>query len=147
MKIIAENRKAKFDYFIETSFEAGIQLLGTEVKSIRENNVQLKEAFIVEQSGELFIKNMHIAEYRFGNINNHDPLRTRKLLLNRREIDKIIKEKQLQGYTVVPTRLYLKGQLVKIEIALGKGKKLYDKRQTIKDRDQQRAAMSRMKYK
>lgn len=147
MKIIAENRKAKFDYFIETSFEAGIQLLGTEVKSIRENNVQLKEAFIVEQSGELFIKKMHIAEYRFGNINNHDPLRTRKLLLNRREIDKIIKEKQLQGYTVVPTRLYLKGQLVKIEIALGKGKKLYDKRQTIKDRDQQRAAMSRMKYK
>ncbi len=147
MKIIAENRKAKFDYFIETSFEAGIQLLGTEVKSIRENNIQLKEAFIVEQSGELFIKNMHIAEYRFGNINNHDPLRTRKLLLNRREIDKIIKEKKLQGYTVVPTRLYLKGQLVKIEIALAKGKKLYDKRQTIKDRDQQRAAMSRMKYK
>lgn len=147
MKVITENKKAKFDYFIEDTFEAGIQLVGTEVKSIRANNVNLKEAFVIERGGELYVMNMHIAEYKYGNINNHDTRRDRKLLLRKKQIEKIIKEKQLQGYTIVPTKMYFKGQLIKLEIALAKGKKNYDKRNVIKDRDQKRAAQGRMKYK
>lgn len=135
MKIISENRKARFDYFIESTFEAGIVLTGTEIKSVRKNNVNLRDSYVGERNGELWLYNAHIAEYDHGNINNHRPTRERKLLLNRKEINKITKEKQLEGYTIVPTKMYLKGQYAKVEIALAKGKKNYDKRETIKERD------------
>lgn len=135
MKIVTENRKARFDYFIESTFEAGIVLTGTEIKSVRKNNVNLRDSYVGERDGELWLYNAHIAEYDHGNIYNHKPTRERKLLLNRKEINKIIKERQLQGYTIVPTKMYLKGQFAKVEIALAKGKKNYDKRETIKERD------------
>ena len=135
IKLIANNKKARFDYFIEDTFEAGIVLHGTEVKSLRMGKCSIKESFIRPEKGELYIYNMHISPYEKGNIFNKDPLRNKKLLLHKHEINKIMGQIAVKGYTIVPLRVYFKGSLVKIEIGLGKGKKLYDKRATEKERD------------
>ena len=130
IKIIANNKKAYHDYFIEDKIEAGIDLFGTEVKSIRQGSVNLKASWINIKDGEAFIMGMHISPYEKGNIFNKDPLRVRKLLLHRREIDKLFGLVKQDGYSLIPTSLYLKGSYVKLEVALAKGKKLYDKRET-----------------
>ena len=137
-KVIAVNRKARFEYFLEEFYEAGIALTGTEIKSIRGGHAQFKDAYIDFVGSEAFIKDMHIAQYDHGNIFNHDETRDRKLLLHKREIRYLKKKVQIKGYTVIPVRLYLKNGMAKMEIALAKGKNLYDKRQTEKQRDAQR---------
>ena len=139
-KIIANNKKAFYDYFIEDKYEAGIELVGTEVKSLRMGKCSIKEAFVRIQKGEVFIYGMHISPYEKGNIFNRDPLRARKLLLHRYEIRKIEGQIAQKGYTLVPLNVYLKGSLMKVEIGLAKGKKLYDKRQDIAKKDQKREA-------
>ncbi len=138
IKIIAQNRKARHDYFIEETYEAGIVLAGTEVKSVRQGNVNLRDSYAVIKDGEVFLYNMHISPYEKGNIFNRDPLRTRKLLLNRREINKLTGYVQQKGYTLVPLKVYLKRGWVKVELAVARGKKSYDKRQSIAKRDAQR---------
>lgn len=147
IKQIAQNKKAYHDYFIEDKYEAGIELSGTEVKSIRMGKVNIKDSYINYRNGEMFIFGMHISPYEKGNIFNKDPIRTRRLLLHKREINKIFGLMQRQGYTVVPTSCYFKDSLVKVEIALAKGKKLYDKRDTeakkSADRDMSRALRER----
>jgi len=136
MKIISNNKKAYHDYFIEQTYEAGIELKGTEIKSVRNSNVSLRDSYIKIKNGEAFVEGMHIAKYEQGNIFNHDPLRTRKLLLHKKEIRKLEKEIKESGYTLIPTKLYFdNGSKVKLEIALAKGKKLYDKRHTLKEKD------------
>lgn len=140
IKLIANNKKARHDYFIDEVFEAGIALHGTEVKSLRMGQCSIKEAFIGIQNGEVFIHQMHINPYEKGNIFNKDPLRVRKLLLHKSEILKLMGQIKIKGYTIVPLRVYLKGSLVKIEIGLARGKKLYDKRQDIAKKDQEREA-------
>ncbi len=130
IKVIANNKKAYHDYFIEDKYEAGIELFGTEVKSVRQGSVNLKDSWINIKDGEAFIMGMHISPYEKGNIFNKDPLRVRKLLLHRREIDKLFGLVKQDGYSLIPTSLYLKGSYVKVEVALAKGKKLYDKRET-----------------
>ena len=140
VKLIANNKKARHDYFIEETFEAGIALHGTEVKSLRMGQCSIKEAFIGIQNGEVFIHQMHINPYEKGNIFNKDPLRVRKLLMHKYEINKLTGQIKTTGYTIVPLRVYLKGSLVKVEIGLAKGKKLYDKRQDIAKKDQEREA-------
>lgn len=147
IKIIAKNKKARHDYFIEETFEAGIELRGTEVKSLRMGKCSLKEAFVRVINGEVFIMNMHISPYEKGNIFNKDPIRVRKLLLHRSEINKLIGKVAQQGYTIVPLSIYFKGRLVKVEIALAKGKKLHDKRQEIAKKDQRRATERDFKVK
>ncbi|MBE3595258.1 MAG: SsrA-binding protein SmpB [Candidatus Carbobacillus altaicus] len=132
-KVLAQNRKARHDYFIEETYEAGIVLTGTEVKAVRQGKVNLKDSFARFKDGELFLLNMHISPYAQGNRFNHDPLRTRKLLLKRRELDRLQGLVQQQGYALVPLLLYLKGGLIKVELALAKGKKLYDKREAMKE--------------
>ena len=134
-KIIANNKKAFYDYFIEDKYEAGIELVGTEVKSLRMGKCSIKEAFVRIQKGEVFIYGMHISPYEKGNIFNRDPLRARKLLLHRYEIRKIEGQIAQKGYTLVPLNVYLKGSLMKVEIGLAKGKKQYDKRQDIAKKD------------
>ena len=146
-KIIANNKKAFFDYFIEEKYEAGIELVGTEVKSLRMGKCSIKEAFVRIQKGEVFIYGMHISPYEKGNIFNKDPLRARKLLLHRYEIRKIEGQIAQKGYTLVPLNVYLKGSLMKVEIGLAKGKKLYDKRQDIAKKDQRREAEKQFKVK
>lgn len=146
-KIIANNKKAFFDYFIEDKYEAGIELVGTEVKSLRMGKCSIKEAFVRIQKGEVFIYGMHISPYEKGNIYNKDPLRPRKLLLHRYEIRKIEGQIAQKGYTLVPLNVYLKGSLMKVEIGLAKGKKLYDKRQDIAKKDQRREAEKQFKVK
>lgn len=138
MKIIAQNRRARYDYFLEQKFEAGIVLVGTEVKSIRAGEVHLSEAYVELRDNEVYITGMHINHYRQGNINNHEEDRRRKLLLNKREIKRLSDASQLSGYTIVPTRIYLKRGLVKLEIAIAKGKAEYDKRETVKKRQAER---------
>lgn len=140
MKLIANNKKARHDYFIEDVYEAGIALHGTEVKSLRMGQCSIKEAYIEIRQGEMFIQKMHINPYEKGNIFNKDPLRVKKLLLHKYEINKLAGKIKEAGYTVVPLRVYLKGSLVKVEIGLAKGKKLYDKRQDIARKDQEREA-------
>jgi len=140
IKYIANNKKAYFDYFIEDTYEAGIVLHGTEVKSLRMGKCSVKEAFIRPQGEELFIYHMHISPYEKGNIFNKDPLRTRKLLLHKNEIRKIIGLQAREGFTIVPLKVYFSGSLAKIEIGLAKGKKLYDKRHDIAKKDQRREA-------
>ena len=140
IKLIANNKKAYHDYFIEDTYEAGISLAGTEVKSLRMGKCSLKESFIRMERGELFVYNMHISPYEKGNIFNKDPLRVRKLLLHRYEINKLSARVEQKGYTLVPLRVYFKDSLVKVEVGLARGKKLYDKRDTIAKRDQQREA-------
>ncbi|MBQ4521558.1 MAG: SsrA-binding protein SmpB [Lachnospiraceae bacterium] len=144
-KLIANNKKAYFDYFIEETFEAGIELHGTEVKSLRMGHCSIKESFIEVDNGEVFIHQMHISPYEKGNIFNKDPLRVKKLLLHKSEIHKILGQSKMKGYTVVPLKVYFKGSLVKVEIALARGKKLYDKRESIAKKDQQREAMKDFK--
>ena len=139
-KLIANNKKAFHDYFIEDTWEAGIALVGTEVKSLRMGKCSLKESFIQIHKGEVFIYNMHISPYEKGNIFNKDPLRTRKLLLHKSEISKMIGQINQKGYTLIPLKVYFSGSLVKVQIGLCKGKKLYDKRQDISKRDQLREA-------
>ncbi|GIN89102.1 SsrA-binding protein [Siminovitchia terrae] len=148
-KLVAQNRKANHDYFIEDTYEAGIVLQGTEIKSIRAGRVNLKDSFARIQNGEVFIHNMHISPYEHGNRYNHDPIRTRKLLLHRKQINKLIGETKEAGYTLVPLKLYLKNGFAKMLIGLGKGKKQYDKREDLKrkeaKRDIERAFRDRQK--
>lgn len=147
IKLIANNKKACFDYFIEDTFEAGISLAGTEVKSMRMGKCSIKESFVRIENGEVFIYGMHISPYEKGNIFNRDPLRVRKLLMHKYEINRLTGKAAQQGYTVVPLRVYLKGSLVKIEIGLARGKKLYDKRQDIAKKDMRREAEKDFKVK
>lgn len=139
-KLIANNKKARHDYFVEDSFEAGIVLHGTEVKSLRMGQCSIKEAFVGIDNGEAFIRQMHISPYEKGNIFNKDPLRSRKLLLHKTEIAKMVGETKQKGYTLIPLRVYFKGSRVKVEIGLCRGKKLYDKRKDIAKKDQVREA-------
>ena len=140
IKLVAQNKKAHFEYFLEELFEAGISLSGTEVKSLRQGKCSLKESFVRIENGEAFIYNMHISPYEQGNIFNKDPLRTRKLLLHKSEIRRLIGKVKNDGYTIVPVKIYFKGNYAKLQIALAKGKKLYDKRQDIAKKDQRREA-------
>ena len=133
--ILAKNKKAFHDYFIEEKLEAGIELVGTEVKSVKAGKISIKESFVRIIRNEIFIMNMHITPYEFGNINNVPESRVRKLLLSRREINKWEAKIKEQGYTIVPLSVYTKQRLVKVEIALAKGKKLHDKRETLKRKD------------
>lgn len=144
-KLIATNRRAHFDYFLSDFTEAGVELTGTEIKSIRAGHVSLTGAFIDIRDGEAFVVGMQITPYKEGNIFNTSPLRDKKLLLHKREIAKFNKMVSQQGYTVVPVEIYLRKGLCKIQIALGKGKKEYDKRQVIKERDIKRNIAKRMK--
>lgn len=140
-KIIANNKKAYHDYFIEEKYEAGVELVGTEVKSVRKGNCSIKQAFVrIDKNAEVWIYGMHINPYEQGNIFNKDPLRVRKLLLHRSEINKLIGKIEQKGFTLVPLSVYFKGSKIKVEIALAKGKKLYDKRHDIAKKDQKRAA-------
>ncbi len=146
-KLIANNKKARFDYFIEDTFEAGIALAGTEVKSLRMGKCSVKESFIRIEKGEVYIYNMHISPYEKGNIFNKDPLRVRKLLLHKYEVNKMLGKMQQKGYTIVPLQVYFKGNLCKVEIGLARGKKLYDKREDIAKKDQRREAEKNFKVK
>ena len=147
IRLIANNKKAYHDYFIEDTYEAGIELAGTEVKSMRMGKCSIKESFIQIDRGEVFVWGMHISHYEKGNIFNKDPLRTRKLLLHQYEIRKIAAKITEKGYTLVPLKVYFKGSLVKVEIGIAKGKKLYDKRQDIAKKDQKREAEREFKVK
>lgn len=138
MKIVSNNKKAYHDYFILDTYEAGIELKGTEIKSVRKGSVNLKDSFIRIKDNEAFIENMHIAPYEQGNRFNHDPLRTRKLLLHKKEIKKLQKEVKENGLTIVPTKLYFNTSKLKVEVCLARGKKLYDKRQDLKEKDSKR---------
>ena len=138
VKVIAQNKKARHDYFIEETYEAGIVLTGTEVKSVRLGKVNLKDSYADVKGGEVFLHNMHISPYEKGNIFNRDPMRSRKLLLHRREINKLIGYIQQKGLTLVPLKIYLKKGLVKVELAVARGKKLYDKREDAARRDARR---------
>ena len=140
MKLIANNKKAFHDYFIEDTYEAGIALAGTEVKSLRMGKCSIKESFIRVENGEVYIYGMHISPYEKGNIFNKDPLRVRKLLLHKSEINKLAGQIKMKGYTLMPLKVYFKGSLVKVEIGLARGKKLYDKRQDIAKKDAKREA-------
>ena len=145
IKIIATNRKASFNYFLSDNLECGVSLLGTEIKSLRKNSCNITDAYIVFRNNEAEIINMHIPHYKEANIFNHEPFRTRKLLLHRKEIRYYMDKIKVQGYTVVPTKVYFKNGKAKIEIALAKGKKLYDKRESEKNRDDERMIEKVMK--
>lgn len=140
------NKKATYDYFIEDTYEAGIVLRGTEIKSIRNGSANLQDSHATVKNSELFLLNMYIAPYREGNMFNHDERRTRKLLLHKKEIIKIASKLNTEGYTLVPLKLYFKGNKVKILLGVAKGKKQYDKRETIKKRDLEREARKEAKY-
>lgn len=135
IKIISLNKKASFNYFLSDNLECGIELYGTEIKSIRDNGVNISDAYVLIRNMEAYIINMNISPYKKGNIFNKDPLRDRKLLMHKKQILKYYQKSEQGGYTIVPTKIYLKDGKCKIEIALGKGKKLYDKREDIKKRD------------
>ena len=139
-KLIANNKKAFHDYFIDETYEAGVALHGTEVKSMRMGKCSIKESFIRIENGEVFVYGMHVSPYEKGNIFNKDPLRVKKLLMHKYEINKLAGKIAEKGYTIVPVEVYLKGSLVKVEIALAKGKKLYDKRADIAKKDLRREA-------
>ena len=147
VKLISNNKKAYHDYFIEDTYEAGISLVGTEVKSLRMGKCNIKEAFIKEKNGELLVYGMNISPYEKGNIFNRDPLRIRKLLLHKNEIRKISQQIAQQGFTVIPLKVYFKGSLVKVEVGVCKGKKLYDKREDIAKKDQRGEAEREFKIK
>ncbi len=135
MKVVCQNRKAYHDYHIEETMEAGIALLGTEVKSLREGRANLKDSYVIVKDAEAFLLNCHIAPYSHGNIMNHDPLRTRKLLMHRKEIDRLKGKATLRGFTLIPLKIYFKGPLAKVEVGLARGKKLFEKRDKIKERE------------
>ena len=145
VKIISQNKKAYHDYFVEEKYEAGVELFGTEVKSIRAGKVNVKESYCDIKDGEVFVLGMHISPYEQGNVFNKDPLRPKKLLLHKREILKLFGLVSQKGYTLVPLQVYLKNSRVKIEIGLCRGKKLYDKRDTIAKHDADREIERRMK--
>ncbi len=145
IKIIANNKKAYHEYFVDEVFEAGLALQGTEVKSIRMGQVSIKEAYCRIRNGEVFVDNMNISPYEQGNRENHEPLRSRKLLLNRYEIDKLIKKVDEKGLTLVPTKIYFKDSRAKLEIGVCRGKKLYDKRETLKRKQADREASRAMR--
>ncbi len=145
IKTVTTNKKAFHDYFVIESFEAGISLVGTEIKSIRNGNVNLKDAWCSIDDGELYVKQMHISPYEFGNIFNRDPMRKRKLLVHKREIMRLLGLIKQQGLTIIPLSLYLKGSLVKVQVGVCKGKKLYDKRDDAAKRDANRNIERAMK--
>lgn len=147
MKLVANNKKAYHDYFIDEKYEAGIVLHGTEVKSMRMGKCSIKEAFIRIENGEMSVYGMHVSPYEKGNIFNKDPLRVKKLLLHKYEINKLSGQIAEKGYTLVPLQVYFKDGLAKVEIGLAKGKKLYDKRQDIARKDQKREAEKELKIK
>jgi SsrA-binding protein len=138
IKIVSVNRKARHDYFIIETYECGIELVGTEVKSIRAGQMNLKDSYAQVKNGELYLYGMHISPYEHGNVFNHDPFRTRKLLVHKREIRKLVAEQQLSGYSLSPLEAYFKDGKVKIQLAVAKGKKLFDKRASIAERDAER---------
>lgn len=138
VKTIATNRKARHDYFIDETYEAGLVLTGTEIKSIRAGHVNLRDSFAVVKEGELWLMNAHIAPYDQGTYANHEPRRSRKLLMHRREINRIAGKLQEKGFTLVPLRLYLKNNLAKVELGLGRGKKQYDKRAALREKETRR---------
>ncbi|MBO5246665.1 MAG: SsrA-binding protein SmpB [Eubacterium sp.] len=139
-RLIANNKKARHDYFLEETFEAGIELHGTEVKSLRQGHCSIKEAFIHIENGQVIIYGMHVSPYEKGNIFNKDPMRPKRLLMHKKEIMRLLGKIKEKGYTLVPVQVYFKGSLVKVEIALARGKKLYDKRQDIAKKDARREA-------
>lgn len=145
MKIVCQNKKAYYDFNIAETTEAGIQLLGTEVKSLRGGRANLKDGYVLIKNSEVFLLNCHISPYSHGNITNHDPLRTRKLLLNKKEINRLRDKAQQKGYTLIPLKIYFKGPYAKVEIGLAKGKRLYEKRETIKEREAKREIERAMK--
>ncbi len=145
IKLIANNKKAYHDFFIEDTFEAGVSLHGTEVKSLRMGKCSIKEAFVRIENGEVFVYGMHVSPYEKGNIFNKDPLRVKKLLMHRYEINKLMGKIKEKGLTLVPLKVYFKGSLVKVEIGLARGKKLYDKREDIAKKDQRREAEKEFK--
>ena len=147
IRLIANNKKAFHDYFIDDTYEAGVELFGTEVKSLRNGKCSIKEAFIRIEKGEVYVYGMHVSPYEKGNIFNKDPLRVKKLLLHRYEIQKLEGKIAQKGYTLVPLKVYFKGSLVKVEVGLARGKKLYDKRQDIAKKDQKREAQRDFKIK
>jgi len=138
VKVITVNRQAYHDYYIERTIEAGLALKGTEIKSIRDGKVNLRGSYAIARNGELWLENAHIAVYEHGNRYNHEPMRSRKLLLHRREINQFVGRVETKGLTLIPLKLYLKGGRAKIELGLGRGKKLYDKREAIAERDVKR---------
>lgn len=144
-KLIAKNPNAHHNYEIKSTIEAGIELYGTEIKSIRNGKINLKDSYAVIKNGEVFVYGIHISPYEFGNIYNKDPLRTRKLLLNRSEINKLVGQVNQQGVSLIPVSAYFKGSRVKIELGIGKGKKLYDKREDMKKKDAELTIKRNMK--
>jgi SsrA-binding protein len=146
IKIVAQNKKARHDYFIEETYEAGIVLSGTEIKSIRAGRANLKDSFARVKDGEVWLMNMHISPYEQGNRYNHDPTRTRKLLLHKREIGKLVGLTQEKGFSLIPLKIYLKNGFAKIDLAVAKGKKKYDKRQTLKKREETRNIQAALKH-
>ena len=144
-QIVTKNRKAFHDYFIQETYEAGLMLVGTEVKSLREGKANLKESYALIKNGEMFLLNCHISPYSHGNLQNHDPLRTRKLLLHKREISKLWAKTSQQGLTLIPLKLYFKDGKAKVEIGLAKGKRQYEKRESIKEREVKREIEGHMK--
>jgi SsrA-binding protein len=135
MKPVIRNKKAYHDYHIEDTLEAGIALLGTEVKSLRAGRANLKDGYVLMKGGEAFLVNVHISPYSHGNIENHDPVRTRKLLLKHREIDKLAAKVAQKGYSLVPLKLYFKGPFAKVEVGLARGKRFFEKRETLKEKE------------
>ncbi|MDF7669282.1 MULTISPECIES: SsrA-binding protein SmpB [unclassified Lactobacillus] len=136
--LIAQNKKAHHDYFIKETYEAGIALTGTEIKSVRARRISLRDGYVQVINGSAFLENVHISEYKQGNRYNHEPLRSRRLLLHKKELTRLAKEQAERGVTIVPLKVYLKHGFAKILIGVGQGKKQYDKRETIKKRDQER---------
>ena len=145
MKIVCQNRKAYHDYHIEETVEAGIALSGTEVKSLREGKANLKDSYVIIKEGEVFLLNCHISPYSHGNIMNHDPVRTRKLLLHRKEIARLGGKVAAKGYALIPLKIYFKDAFAKVEIGLARGKKFFEKRETIKEREARREIERAMK--
>ena len=145
IKIVTDNRKASYDYFLEDRYEAGLVLQGTEIKSLRKGSCNIKDSYVIIRNGEAFVINMNIAKYEQGNIFNHEPMRTRKLLLNKKEILRLIGLTKEKGYTLIPTKVYLKRGKAKIEFALAKGKKNYDKREVEKKNSMLKEAKNAMK--
>jgi len=146
-KVVATNRKAYHDYHIGETYEAGISLLGTEVKSLREGKANLKDSYAIVKNNEMFLLNCHISPYSHGNILNHDPLRTRKLLLHRKEINRLFEHMTQKGFTLVPLKIYFKDGKAKVEIGLAKGKRQYEKREAVKEKDARREIERHLKRK
>ncbi len=144
-QVVAKNRKAFHDYFIQETYEAGLMLVGTEVKSLREGKANLKDSYALIKNEEIFLLNCHISPYSHGNLQNHDPLRTRKLLLHKKEISKLWAKTSQQGLTLIPLKLYFKDGKAKVEIGLAKGKRQYEKRESIKEREVKREIEGHMK--